>query len=175
MNKDFGKDLIKEVVIDDMEYLLYIWNPEKALKWVRRCQEIIFKPIAAALGTNITAIVEADLANINLDLEKTFNAYLSAVNEKDYVNYLKELVLNVSYKSKEITFDTHFRGKILHLHKLAFAVLEYQLADFFDVAREGATKYLSQMQKKDCEASTTETSIGQFGDSSEQISEAQEK
>ncbi len=175
MNKDFGKDLIKEVVIDNMEYVVYIWKPDKATKWVRRCQEIIFKPIAAALGTNITALTEADIANINLDLEKGFNAYLSSVSEKDYVEYLKDLVLNVSYKSKEITFDTHFRGKILHLHKLAFAVLEYQLADFFDVAREGATKYLSQIRKKDCKTSTTETSTGQFGDLSEQISEAQEK
>lgn len=169
MNKDFGKDLIKEVVVDELKYFIYIWNPEKATKWVRRCQEILLKPIAAALGTNITAITESNLEDINLDLEKGFNAYLSSVDEKDYVNYLKELVANIAYKSQEIDFNTHFRGRILHLHKLAYAVLEYQLADFFDAVRGGATKYLSQMLKKDSKASTTETSIGQFGDLSEPI------
>lgn len=177
MSKDLGKDLFTAINLDGYEYICYLWNSDKAARWVRRCQEIFFKPIAATIGKNISieefSPDEFELKNMQLDIENGFNSFLNSVDEVKYVQYLKELFAGVAYKNNAINFEMHFRGKMLHMHKLAYKILEFQLADFFDAVRGGASKFLSQMSSKKSSDLTEEKSSGEFGDWSQEGLETQ--
>lgn len=177
MSKDLGKDLFTAINLDGYEYISYLWNSDKAARWVRRCQEIFFKPIAATIGKNISieqfSHAEFELTNMQLDVENGFNSFLNSVDEVKYVQYLKELIAGVAYKNTAINFESHFRGKMLHLHKLAYKILEFQLADFFDAVRGGALRYLSQTSSKKSKDSTEEKLNGESGDWSQEGLETQ--
>ncbi|RDB37405.1 MAG: hypothetical protein DCC88_00320 [Spirobacillus cienkowskii] len=168
MLTEFGKEPFKTITVDGFEYVLYLWNPDKASKWIRRCQEIFIKPIASSIGNNLSIFSgnnESNFQNVKIDIEKGFNSFLNSLDETTYVNYLKDIFDHgVSYKSNSINFNKHFKGELLHMHKLAYAILEYQLSDFFDAVRGGVSKYLSQNQKKGSETSTTEKLNGEFGE-----------
>lgn len=177
MSKDLGKDLFTVIDLDGYEYVCYLWNSDKAARWVRRCQEIFFKPIAATIGKNIAldqfSHDEFEFTNMQLDVENGFNSFLNSVDEVKYVQYLKELIAGVAYKNTAINFESHFRGKMLHLHKLAYKILEFQLADFFDAVRGGASRYLSQTSSKKSKDSMEEKLNGESGDWSQEGLETQ--
>ncbi|WP_186650082.1 phage tail assembly chaperone [Fluviispira vulneris] len=149
MKNKIISDVVDSIYVDNEEYFVYVWSSSKALKWVRRCQEFLLKPLAAGLGSNISSVMDGNLSSLNIDLERGVNTFLESLDENNYVNYMKDLFVGVVHGNSEINFETHFKRKMLHMHKLAYKILEYQLADFFEGARGAASQFLSPVTKSE--------------------------
>lgn len=61
-------------------------------------------------------------------------ALVERLDEDEVLKTIKDLVDTAECDGKKIIFETHFQGKIGHLFKVIFAVLEVQYSDFLGEA-----------------------------------------
>lgn len=128
--------------IDGTTYQLELWDTDTALQWQHRILQLGLEPIAMLLtdAADATSVEEMPYVVLARTIAKKLDA---AQVDK----LIKGLLANVSivgeHAGKEMltritdkaTWSVHFRGRLMTAHRLAWWVLEENLADFIGAAR----------------------------------------
>ena len=86
-------------------------------------------------------------------LQDIVKGLFSKLTPKEYASKMREFTSNLLCDGKAFEYNTHFTGRVLHLHKVVFNVLRHQYGDFLDVIPEGLSSTRGLTQEK-------QTSIG---------------
>ncbi len=83
-------------------------------------------------------------------------ALVERLDEDEVLQIIKNLVDTAECDGKKIIFETHFQGKIGHLFKVVYAVLEVQYSDFLGEA-------LSMVAESGLMTAKSSTATGESG------------
>ena len=122
------KELI-EKTIDGETYQIGQATTSKQLVLLTRLNRLILEPLGSLAGS---AEKFTDLENMQLDIKAATAALAKNLDEKIVLATVKELLEVVIYNGQVVGFDVHFQGRLGHMFKVVYAVLEAQYADFFE-------------------------------------------
>lgn len=120
------QEIVKKLV-DDTEYEFHHLNPFQSADLLRRILTRLLKP----LGSAFTSIKQAaGVLDEDIDVEKAFYALADNL-DREIIDILKELLSVVRLGTgMEIQTDVHFRGRLLHMLKVAYGSFAHNYADF---------------------------------------------
>lgn len=145
-----------ETTIDDIDYRLTLWPTSKAMEWKERLGTLGLESVGKLLSSDLDVSgwkVDEAMGMFLVRL-KASGGYAKTVKE------LLELVARVDSDGNEHRvvskgqgpedFDQYYRGRTLHLDKLAAWVVLENFQDFTDVARwiEKGLELLSRKSSK---------------------------
>lgn len=122
------KELI-EKTIDGEVYQIGQATTSKQLVLLTRLNRLILEPLGSLAGS---AEKFTDLENMPLDIKAATAALAKNMDEKIILATVKELLEVVIHNGQVVAFDLHFQGRLGHMFKVVYAVLEAQYADFFE-------------------------------------------
>lgn len=132
----------KKVTIDEHEYTFGHWPVDKASEiwaWILETFGPGFKAVYEQIkDTQAEAFQNMNELEMGVVFLDTVLANIqSKMNPKDYSAKLKEICgSDILCDGKPISYNTHFMGRIFHLHRVAAEVLKFQYQDFLDAALE---------------------------------------
>ena len=119
---------VEKFKVGDEEYEFRYLNPFQSADLLTRLLKKLLKPLGAAFGGKVKQA--AGLLEQDSDIAGAFGA-LAENLDGETVAMLKELLSVVRHGTgMEIVQDEHFRGRILHMVKVAYKSFEYNYADF---------------------------------------------
>lgn len=115
--------------IDNHEYSIGHWPVDKAN------ENLAF--LVKTFGHGFVAALESDQNVLDVDLGSAIikdivGSLFDKLTPKQYADKMKDWTLGILCDGKPIEYNTHFTGRIMHLHKVIFFVLRHQYADFLD-------------------------------------------
>lgn len=129
--------------IDGVKYAGNQFAPSKALRIFARLVRIAGKPVAALLGEDFSSLkIDKELVAKVLGAKLNLPALVESIAEvadPDEIDSLTKaltegLIVYVDGKSRDVSFEIDFQGRIGHLFKVIGKVLVNQFADVFGVA-----------------------------------------
>lgn len=122
------KELI-EKTIDGTAYQIGQATTSKQLKILTRLNKLIMEPLGVLAGDSKNLQQGKEM---KLDIEACCKALAGNLEEETVLATVKELMEVVIANGKAVEFDLHFQGRLKHLFKVVYAVLEAQYGDFFE-------------------------------------------
>jgi len=148
----------KTKVIDGVEYGVQPHMAERCLFFWATLVQLLTEPIAKALvafvsgdgddsfikrvmdgGIQSVMDEDIDLAKVTSEIFKSLPDALKNLSEKitpaEYAALVKDFLSETIVHNTPVStiFNTHFAGKMLHLHKVAGFAMEVNFGDFFDL------------------------------------------
>lgn len=151
-------------VIDGIEYQSQPHLAEQGLYYFAILAKLLTEPLASALisivsssdggslldrlldgGVDEVLDKDVDLTSVARELLSSLPTALRNLSEKleprEYVKLVKDFLSQTMVKGKgtapvSSVFNTHFAGKMLHLHKVVAFALEVNYGDFLSAARD---------------------------------------
>lgn len=123
----------KEVVINDQKYLVTQFGAKQGVKLGKKVAKIALPAVAAVYGDESTGefaipiLMEVVSENLDYLDDDTIQELLSATTKNNYT----------------INFDDEFAGNYLTLFKLLWEIVQFNFADFFQLA-QGGTEPVAQ-------------------------------
>ncbi len=118
--------LTQEKEVDGIVYEITQFSATKSLRLLTRLASYFSEPIGVIVDKGgLDANLSSDLVS------KMAKSLFEKLDESQVEKTVKELLEGVRCEGKQILFDTHFQGRLLHLFKVLKAVLEVQYNDFF--------------------------------------------
>jgi len=118
-----GIEYQKYVDVDGSQYKLHVFMPSRAFKLGARVAKFLGEPAVAMAGASEDKISDA--------LSSAVKALTSNLHEEEVWALIVEMLQCVTFESKPINVDNHFKGRLGHLLKVTAEVMKFQFNDFF--------------------------------------------
>jgi len=128
--------MAKEVIerqIDEETYTFYQMGAIKSHNLLRKIGAIV-APVFGALGD--IADEKKGILDADIDLKNILETLFERATEKEVENIILTLLSQVHHNGtghlkNQAIIDEHFKGRIAHMYKVAYAAFEEEYSDFF--------------------------------------------
>lgn len=120
--------------VDNHEYSIGHWPVDKANENLAFLVKTFGQGFVSALDNNEN-LLDMDLGTAFL--KDIISGLFDKLTPEQYAQKVKTWTTGILCDGKPIEYNTHFTGRIMHLHKVIFYILRHQYSDFLDAIPEG--------------------------------------
>lgn len=124
---------ISEKVIDGKKYMIGHWPVDTQLTMMTRLIKLLGEPLAMIIMGGEGS--KKSILDVKLDgsvIGPAISALSLRLHEDEVKQMFRDAVSGVKCDGKDIEFNTHFMGRIMHLMKVATFCLRHQYQDFLE-------------------------------------------
>jgi hypothetical protein len=124
-------------LIDGKKYEVGHWSLDKQLEIMVKLIKLFGEPVAMMIMGALQSkgsLKEALNAELSLKMSsEAIRALMSRLSEGEVKSLLREVTEGILCDGKQVSYDVHFMGQIMHLLKVALFCIRHQYQDFLDV------------------------------------------